>query len=493
MSRVISRLLALAATAGALVVVGSYAAPPVAAAEAAEKPIVVAVLAEEKEPKKVAATLVHAKLDSVRVRDGADVVKALHAAGVKTTIEKATATEKGRAALLDKLAKLDAAKLDGVDAVIVVHVAGDKKGRAVTFDVVALHGGVGPSHVTTRVGWASSKKDDATLAAAVAGPLNEIHRSLRAPAKSADASSDAADAADAADRASASGAGEAGPSAGAKDDADGAEPPSVDDLLGGGDGSGDASDGGAPSGGKKKARRHDELVGIGVGAEMASRRFVYQNPGTSNLRPYDLPSAPGIAASLELTPFARTKVKAIEGLGLFGDVHLTVGTTSQIAASGSTGASEVRTKWTRFDAGMRWLVPLATTGVALGPLAAWSRDDFRLDDPSASDLPSVTYQSLRFGGLVRATLPSVELRLGAAWVRPLSAAPLTTRFRHSSVTGLELAASIAAPLTSHLELSLGVTFTRYSWTLRAEPGDAWIAGSASDELARALVQLSFRL
>ncbi len=436
-------------------------------AVAAEKPIVVVVLAEEKESRKIAILLTKGSLDGVTLREGGDVVKALHAAGLEGTVQKAAATEKGRAALFEKMKTVGAAS--GVDAMVVIRVAVDKKGRDVTYEIVDCHGGVSPSHVVTRVGHAPSKKDDVALLAAIDGPLHAIAVSLKAPPVAAASSSNGAPEGDAVAGAS-----------------EGPEPPSVDDLLGThGDGSDVGDVGSAPS---KKGRVHDEIVALAVGAEMASRRFVYQNPGTTNLRPYDLPSAPGVTMALDLTPFSHTPVKLLQGLGVFADYHMTVATTSQVE-----GGSDVKTKWARLDAGARWLVALGKSGVALGPVGAFSRDDFRLEDASSPDLPSVTYRSIRLGGLVRATLASVELRLGAAWVHPLSATPLTTRFRHSSVTGVELEASVAAPLGSHLELSLGVAFTRFSWTFRSEPGDAYVATSASDELARAVLALAFRL
>lgn len=220
------------------------------------------------------------------------------------------------------------------------------------------------------------------------------------------------------------------------------------------------------------------IVELGVGVELAGRRFAYTDALTGNLRPYDLFPAALVGVKGELFPFARTQGLA-RGLGLSFDYASAVGLSSAL------GDERITTHWNRLglDVHARFW-PSGTPGPRVGLTGGfgWTRFDFDAARPLAESLPSVSYRYLRAGLEARLPAGPVSAIASLGYRGVLSGGATYDRFRAHSLAGVDASLGFALPLGRGFEAQLAATYTRYFATFSPEPGDAYIAGGALDEL-----------
>jgi hypothetical protein len=220
------------------------------------------------------------------------------------------------------------------------------------------------------------------------------------------------------------------------------------------------------------------IVELGVGVELAGRRFAYTDALTGNLRPYDLFPAALVGVTGELFPFARTHGLA-RGLGLSFDYASALGLSSVL------GDERITTRWNRLglDVHARFWpngTPGPRVGAALG--FGWTRFDFDAARPLSESLPAVSYRYLRAGLETRLPAGPVSAMASLGYRGVLSGGATYDRFRAHTLAGVDASLGVALPLGRGFEAELAATYTRYFATFSPEPGDAYIAGGAIDEL-----------
>jgi hypothetical protein len=244
----------------------------------------------------------------------------------------------------------------------------------------------------------------------------------------------------------------------------------------------------APVGQAGSPRAHALLV-VQAAIEAGSRHFSYVDRITPTLRPYDLFAAPIVSLAAEVYPLARAHIPIVNGLGATVDYARAFGLTSADAGGGSVG-----TTWQAFDVGIRERIALGRL-VIVGIDAGYGAVDFTFDQGafSSGTLPSVGYRFVRAGADARFNLGDFSLFGGAAYLPVLSTGGEGQLFARESVGGVEARLGAAYAIGHSFELSLGLHYTRFFYSMNPVPGDANVAGGALDELARLSLGFAYLL
>lgn len=234
---------------------------------------------------------------------------------------------------------------------------------------------------------------------------------------------------------------------------------------------------------KSPAAPHDPgtaLFIVGAEYEVGGRRVGYTDLVVPNLRTYDVLGAPVLALSAEVYPAAKS------GLPVLRDLGLVLGYAGALGLdAGLPDGTKMGTSWHRADAALRGRLRLGNKpGAPLVMVSAgYAFATFAFDAPAAfaTQVPSVTYHSLRFGADGRVPLGPVALRLGVGYRLPFAAGALLERFRDGSVGCFDALLGVAVPITKGIEARAGAEYTRYFYSFYPNPGDPFIAGGALDE------------
>lgn len=240
-------------------------------------------------------------------------------------------------------------------------------------------------------------------------------------------------------------------------------------------------DGGAaePSAKRTKKQFDYATMVVGVAYDSGTRGFSYKDPVTNNLRPYDVANTPGIAASLEVYPLARSKGAILPDLALTGRMARAFG-----FDSGTSSGQDVATTWQDVEIGLRGRIHTGTAGKAplLGAGVAFVSSVFDFGSSAAArDLPSARYKMLRLELDGRIPIESFAVLVGASYLPVFGAAPMSDRFSRASIQGVGARIGVAARALSWLEGRLEFKYDHLFYKLSPEPGDAYVAGGALDQ------------
>jgi hypothetical protein len=232
--------------------------------------------------------------------------------------------------------------------------------------------------------------------------------------------------------------------------------------------------------------REDALFVVRALVEVGTRHFSYVDRVTTSLRSYDLLAAPLVGVHGELCPFSRTSVPVLKDFSVSGDYRLAFGLSSTDSAGDS-----VSTSWSSFDIGARERVHL-NESLALGLHGGYGQNAYTFGAVSEDTaLPGVQYRFIAGGLDARLTLPRLSLYLSGSYLGVLSAAPTGTYFPRATVGGVEGTIGAAYSLAYGFELSLEIAYTRFFYSMNPEPGDAYVAGGALDQMGRGALGLGY--
>jgi len=229
------------------------------------------------------------------------------------------------------------------------------------------------------------------------------------------------------------------------------------------------------------------LVIVQAGLGVGSRHFAYTDRITASLRPYDLFAAPLASLQAEIYPLARTRVPFVSGFGVTGYYARALA-----LSSADAGGQKVGTSWQSYGFGARERFAV-TPNVLLGVNAGYGAVDFKFDTPSFNnaELPSVGYRFVRIGPDARFSFGSASVGLGGDYLVMLSTGDMAALFPRESVGGFDARLTGAYRFGQNVELSLGVEYTRFFYSMNPVPGDANVAGGALDELAGLSLGLAY--
>jgi hypothetical protein len=234
-----------------------------------------------------------------------------------------------------------------------------------------------------------------------------------------------------------------------------------------------------------------------LGLDFGGRQFHYNERVTNdNLRPFDLPAGvllpvtPGIAASVEFFPLAKTDLGIVRDIGVSGRFGINW-------AQAKLGNAVSDVDWHSWELNLRGRILLGpraaspVIGVELG--GGELAFGFHNPDPVLeSTLPGVDYHYLRVAVDGRIPLGPGAILLGAAYRPILGAGDLGSHFPRESISGMDAKLGAALKLTSAIEARLVFTYTRVWATFNPRPGDQYIAGGGVDQLLNADIGAAIR-
>jgi hypothetical protein len=237
----------------------------------------------------------------------------------------------------------------------------------------------------------------------------------------------------------------------------------------------------APPAPSRKAA-HPWYGTIGAGYEIGWRRFRYDNPMTTNLRPFDANGVGMIAFFAELAPWrASSGAHAIWPLSIVAGFGVGFPVTAT-APNGDTAD----TFWRTSDAGLRWRWNV-THELGLDFEAGWARLLYTFRDANnglIETIPDVDYETLRFGLRAFAKLGGGRLWVSGENRVVLSGGEEELRFnRGATAQGLGARLGGEVPIAKGRVLfRVEGSLAKYTWAFTSMAGDKYIADGASDVL-----------
>jgi hypothetical protein len=218
-----------------------------------------------------------------------------------------------------------------------------------------------------------------------------------------------------------------------------------------------------------------------------SRHFAYVDRLTPTLRPYDLFVAPLAALRGEIYPLAAAPIPVLNGLGATASYARAFG-----LSSADSGGTRVSTSWQTFAFALRERVAVGRAFI-LGIDAGYGDTSFAFNDPiqPTAQLPSVHYKVLRGGLDGRYARGDLSVRAGAGYLDVLSTGDFAALFPRASLGGIDASLGVADQIAPAVELSVDLVYTRFFYDLSPQPGDAYVAGGALDEMATVSLGIAY--
>lgn len=216
-----------------------------------------------------------------------------------------------------------------------------------------------------------------------------------------------------------------------------------------------------------------------AGIRLFSRRLFWVDNIFAQLSKYRLGLGPAIAIDAEWFPGAHFAKKGVlPHIGLQFAVDFAVG----ISSLGPDG-TRYGTSALRLRTGLVGRIPLGA--LELRPHLGLGLQNFAIAQGAMGaakpNIPDVNYTTLRFGLGTRINVASSFALLGGfAYQAPLSTGEMGKFFPRLSVGGLDTHVGFALTF-GKLEIRLVGDYTRYWYSLKPEPGDAYVAGGALDD------------
>lgn len=229
-----------------------------------------------------------------------------------------------------------------------------------------------------------------------------------------------------------------------------------------------------PSGPSTRSRG-TEIFSVALAPEVGARHFRYRDAYTANLRRYDVGAAPIAGVHGGLYPFATLGGPVDAGI---------VGEYAHAIAldSAPTGGDTVSTSWYRFHVGARGRARIGQSFV-LGFGVGYGGETFGFGG-SAMDtqIPAVAYRYVRPALDARVAFGRFAIEAQVGYDAIVSAGSVADRFPHAKVGGVDASLGPTFAITRQWEIGLAASYRRFFYSMHPEPGDAFVAGGALDEM-----------
>ncbi|HXU71081.1 MAG TPA: hypothetical protein VN947_17225 [Polyangia bacterium] len=242
---------------------------------------------------------------------------------------------------------------------------------------------------------------------------------------------------------------------------------------------------------RSAAPRHEATIAVWLDGGVVARRLRFDGLTTRNLSTYDNGASALVGFHAELQPFARGRSRWLRGLALAGGFAGSVAS----GAAHADGSNPVQSPLYAFDVGLRERVRLGDGrfAPALGVAAAYGslRQSFSDGGVLVAGLPSVSYQYGRVAVDGEIALGPLALELSGGYRAVGSSGYLGSRFSRTSVQGFDARAGLVARLPRGVVVGAGAEYVRFASTFHPQPGDAYVANGAVDEILVARADLGW--
>jgi hypothetical protein len=241
-------------------------------------------------------------------------------------------------------------------------------------------------------------------------------------------------------------------------------------------------------------RPRPAAIDLRIGFGVVGRSFWYTDDLFMVLRPYYLPIAPAVNASVEWYPGAHFSRGVASMFGLVAEGGYTL-------VFSSPDAQRRNYPTTAFNAaaGLRtrlWLLDRIDVGLLLG----FAMQSFTLDRSSvmlapAEGIANTTYLGLRAGITGRVQIvPRLAATVGYTFQYVLDSGEFSssTFFPRATVMAMDWSLGAAFAFTPSIELRLSADWRRYFSSINPMPGDLFIAGGSVDDNYGITASFAFR-
>ena len=226
------------------------------------------------------------------------------------------------------------------------------------------------------------------------------------------------------------------------------------------------------------------LVAAAVGGESCFRSFSYNQGLTKNLRGYSVSGTPGFSAEVAAYPLASLGGQ-LAGLGVDAAYGQALGLQSAPA-----NGQKIDTSWRRYQLGLRYRLKVGEGSSYVSPSLAYGRETFAFSGAPASlagEVPAATYGFVRLAFDARVAVGPAALLVGGGYLFSSSLGSgvdtVGARFPHHNVGGVDLGLGVAYGFAKGFEARLSYRYRRFFYSMNPEPGEAYVAGGALDQLS----------
>jgi hypothetical protein len=231
------------------------------------------------------------------------------------------------------------------------------------------------------------------------------------------------------------------------------------------------------------------LFEVEVGGEAAGRTFHYVDGLSGNLRSYDVAPAAMIAAVAEAFPFTEA-TGVLRDIGVTGSYARSLSLESSLSGSGTIGTVE-----SAYSVGLRVRIhPWGDDGPIVGVSNEYAAQSFVFNSAGPTidpQVPSVDYQANRTAVDGRIPFGRFALLASAGFRAVVSGGDVASRFRATSVAGIDGQLGGAATIVSGLEGRIVFNYERYFYAFQPIPGDTYVAGGALDQFFGARLAVAY--
>jgi uncharacterized protein YbjQ (UPF0145 family) len=223
-------------------------------------------------------------------------------------------------------------------------------------------------------------------------------------------------------------------------------------------------------------RAATSILDMAFCAEAVGRHFAYADGISGKTKVYDLFPALGLGARAKLFPLAHFG-RPWADIGIVGDGSLTI-----LQSHDLRGALSNMIPVSYSVGPIARIHPGASERLVFGVSVGYAVTSFGSVGPPSSELPDVTYRSLRFAADGRATFGRFSLVAGAAFRALLDPDGISTRFYGPRGFGFDAEAGMTFMVVRNLEARLAARYEQYGVSFHPPPGATFSAGHATDEL-----------
>jgi len=238
----------------------------------------------------------------------------------------------------------------------------------------------------------------------------------------------------------------------------------------------------------KANRVGSELFSAQLGLELGGRFFNYteSEANSRNTRPYEVFGVPGLEIAAEVYPATTADIVVLSDLGLFVRYNHFFGLSSKTNDERVFG-----TTYNRLNAGLRFRYRIGDRDdnpVVLRASGSGGFLNFTFDPEDAgataiaNEVADAEYVFMRVGVDARIPIGRFSFMPSFGYLGTLEHEGLYSRFKEASVGAIDMGIGAAVVLDAGFEILAGLTYTRYFSSFEPQPGDAYVAGGALDEL-----------
>jgi hypothetical protein len=237
-----------------------------------------------------------------------------------------------------------------------------------------------------------------------------------------------------------------------------------------------------------KPRRDTLRANVGIGSPY--RSFAYNDAISDTLGDHTMGGVPMFDLAMTYFPARPFTDGWGSWIGIDAAAQVSLGSTTE-----DTQGNKYESRYSAYRIGLRGRIPAGRHAVSLFSGYAMSKLGIEPEQADVSSpMPNVDYRMVRTGaGAEFALTNRFSLGLDAAWLQVLSVGELGEWFPRATAGGVEVMLAASYALSQHFFARVTATYQRTFFDFNSQPGDAQVAGGATDQYLTAAVGMGVNL